>query len=314
MVQSGDPEILIVGGGPAGLSTWLHLHHEDRGLAAATLLIEKATYPRDKVCAGGIIPEADRVLRDLRIELPISSVLVRNVDYVLGDRRLRSRRGFRVVRRVEFDHALARVAVKRGLTLHEEESFRRFERNRDQLLVETSKAQYRVRVLVGADGALSSVRRLMDLREGNQRISRALEVVTPSSREDAFHSDSGTAVLDFTPTAKGVQGYIWDFPCLVAGMPSHNRGIYDSGMSAVHPPVRLSPIFANSLREESPTQKRCWLGHPGRWFAADGIYAQPNVLLVGDPVPCATVNSRLTTSSSRSGALTCPSTTTAKAC
>ncbi|MBV8056206.1 MAG: FAD-dependent monooxygenase [Deltaproteobacteria bacterium] len=282
-MSSGEPEILIVGGGPAGLSTWLHLHEEDRGLAAATLLIERATFPRDKVCAGGIIPEADRVLRDLRIQLPIPSVLVRNVDYLLGERRLRSRQSFRVVRRVEFDHALARVAVQRGLKLQEGESFRLLERNHDRLLVWTSKAQYRVRALVGADGALSSVRRSMNLREGNQRISRGLEVVTPSSRGDGFDAHAATAVLDFTPMAEDVQGYIWDFPCLVAGTPSHNRGIYDSATRALHPPVRLGPILGNSLREgNSPQNQSSWLGHPGRWFAPDGVYAQPNILLVGD--------------------------------
>ena len=49
-----DYEIMIVGGGPAGISTWLHLHKYFPELAEKTLLIEKATYPRDKLCGGAI--------------------------------------------------------------------------------------------------------------------------------------------------------------------------------------------------------------------------------------------------------------------
>ena len=71
-MESRELDIVIVGGGPAGLSTWLHLHSEDPRLAARTLLIEKAVYPRDKLCGGGVVPQADQVLCDLGIDLQSS--------------------------------------------------------------------------------------------------------------------------------------------------------------------------------------------------------------------------------------------------
>ncbi len=44
-----DYDVMIVGGGPAGISTWLHLQKRNPVLAARTILLEKATYPRDKL-------------------------------------------------------------------------------------------------------------------------------------------------------------------------------------------------------------------------------------------------------------------------
>ena len=48
-------EVIIVGSGPAGVSTWLHLHKLDPQLAARTLVLEKAQHPRHKLCGGGIM-------------------------------------------------------------------------------------------------------------------------------------------------------------------------------------------------------------------------------------------------------------------
>src|SRR5437763_15367703 len=45
-------DVAIVGGGPAGISTALHLQAAAPGARVAVL--EKQRYPRDKICAGGI--------------------------------------------------------------------------------------------------------------------------------------------------------------------------------------------------------------------------------------------------------------------
>jgi len=62
-------DILIVGSGPAGISTWLHLNKNSPELAGDTILIEKAVLPRHKLCAGGVGAWSADVLNRLEIDI-----------------------------------------------------------------------------------------------------------------------------------------------------------------------------------------------------------------------------------------------------
>jgi menaquinone-9 beta-reductase len=63
-----DLAVMIVGGGPAGISTWMHLQREAPQLAGRSIVIEKAVFPRDKLCAGGLCAWAVDVLAYLSVE------------------------------------------------------------------------------------------------------------------------------------------------------------------------------------------------------------------------------------------------------
>jgi flavin-dependent dehydrogenase len=56
-------EIIIVGSGPAGAATALGIAARAPKLAAGTTILERAVHPRDKTCAGGVIPKVIRCLR-----------------------------------------------------------------------------------------------------------------------------------------------------------------------------------------------------------------------------------------------------------
>ncbi len=282
-MSASDCDVIVVGGGPAGLSTWLHLHALAPGLAARTVLIEKAVYPRDKPCAGAVTPLGVLLLEGLGVSIDVPSVSVHTIEYRLGERAVRSRRpnALRVVRRAEFDHALAQAAVAGGLMLREGEAFQTFRRDGDHVVIQTSRSEYRARVLVGADGVSSRVRRAMGLAS-DVPMARALRVVTPV---DASGSEfaGNTAVFDFTPVLAGVQGYIWHFPCLQNGSTAMDRGIYDSGMNADHQGGDLKAMFNRELKvRQVAAEGDSWKGHGGRRFAAAGTFAQPNVLLAGE--------------------------------
>ena len=54
-----EHDIIIIGGGPSGLSTALHIARDFPALAPRILILEKARYPRSKLCAGGLVLDAE---------------------------------------------------------------------------------------------------------------------------------------------------------------------------------------------------------------------------------------------------------------
>ncbi|MFD0852925.1 FAD-dependent oxidoreductase, partial [Actinomadura adrarensis] len=51
-------DVIVVGAGPAGASTAYWLAQSGLGV----VLLEKATFPRDKICGDGLTPRAVRAL------------------------------------------------------------------------------------------------------------------------------------------------------------------------------------------------------------------------------------------------------------
>ncbi len=278
-----DYEILIVGGGPAGLSTWLHLNALAPELAKQSLVIEKSVYPREKLCGGGVTPLGELLLRGLGINLDGWGVSIDQIDFRFGEsvRSLHRPTALRVVVREEFDHAIAQAAVRRGLNLHEGEAFVDMRLADGGLKVRTTEREYATRLLVGADGTNSTVRKRMGLTDG--RLARLIDVITPAPRVSHSESAEPTAVFDFSAVAEGLQGYVWHFPCLIDGMPAVNRGIFDSRVHSDRDRADLRRILARVLEKLSlPVVPTLWKSHPVRWFSPEGRLSQPHVFLIGD--------------------------------
>ncbi len=58
-----DAEVIVVGGGPAGAST----AHSLARAGVDVLLLDRAKFPRDKICAEYLSPQASRVLADMNV-------------------------------------------------------------------------------------------------------------------------------------------------------------------------------------------------------------------------------------------------------
>lgn len=279
-----ERDIIIIGAGPAGSATAIRLAKMNPDLAARTLVLERSKFPRMKLCAGGVTRHADDLLRILGVKIETPSFPVHALRFVFEELTftLPWRNAFRVVRREEFDTQLARAAQISGAELREEETVRDVVADESGVTVISDKAEYRASVVIGADGANSIVRRKLGLVRWD-RISRLLEVLAPVERSRSLEFNESTAVFDFTPILRGVQGYAWRFPSMKQGVPTLNIGVYDGRVYPDRALAPLKPVLEDTMKDVGSSLDQVELmGHPERWFDAGAAHSVPRILLAGD--------------------------------
>src|SRR3954451_179794 len=149
----------VVGAGPAGSTTALRLARE----GARVLLLDKARFPRDKPCGGGI---SARALRELPVDPdPVVEHVVDRMELSFGGGRsfLRGTRHplAHMTQRRRLDHFLAEQAAASGADF------------RDRVTVEeVSDRGVRVdgkwigsALVIGADGSNGAAARFLDLAD-----------------------------------------------------------------------------------------------------------------------------------------------------
>jgi geranylgeranyl reductase family protein len=120
-------DVIVVGAGPAGASTAYHL----ASAGVDVLLLEKAAFPRDKVCGDGLTPRAVRQLVGMGLDLDEPGWQRNHGLRIVGAGHrlelpwpeLATFPDFGLVRtRADLDEILARHAQKAGARLHERTS------------------------------------------------------------------------------------------------------------------------------------------------------------------------------------------------
>jgi flavin-dependent dehydrogenase len=288
MSSANHYDLIIVGAGPAGISTALHLANLAPDLVSRTLLLEKEHHPRPKLCGGGLLADAEVILRQLGLdvtEIPHVDVDWARFDYDGRGFKMRSdpRRpfAFRVIRRHEFDAWLANKAREKGIEIREGVTVKAVLPGKDEVSLETNAGRFTARVVVGADGSKGVARRAVVPRE-KVHSAKLLEIVTEPRAEQSFHIQTDS-YFDFLYAPQGVLGYTWDFPALENGQPVRVRGIFDSNVYKHRSSVTLTQALADELRHHGYDLDEYKLeGHPLRWFEASSLFSVPHILLVGD--------------------------------
>lgn len=154
-------EVLIIGAGPAGSVCGSLLIKN--GVECA--IVDYATFPRDKVCGGGLTVKAwrllDMLLPGIKYDYrPIYRMRCQFENDSVCE--FRSEFEIRMTRRDEFDNTLVEYYKQLGGELIKG-SFARFEQEADGRILVTLKSgeQFSCRYLVAADGANSLIRRQM---------------------------------------------------------------------------------------------------------------------------------------------------------
>lgn len=189
-------DTIIVGGGPAGSScAWrLRRHGVD------CLVLDRAEFPRPKLCAGWVTP---KVLRDLELapdEYPLGFLTFEALRLAFKGVGFTLRTVQHSIRRIEFD---AWLLARSGATVATH-NVRQIRRDGDWYVLDEA---YRCRHLVGAGGTRCPVQRAL-FREIAPR-DEALQAAV-LEEEFPYEWNDGTCRLWFFE--RGLPGYAWYVP------------------------------------------------------------------------------------------------------
>jgi menaquinone-9 beta-reductase len=264
-------DAVVIGGGPGGSATAFHLA---RG-GARVCLVEKQTYPRDKVCGDGLTPRAVRALDHMGLREEYQSwsrsagLKVHGGGHVieLPWPELEDYPSFGLARpRTDLDQLLARTAEKAGAELRE--ATEAVEPLVEQGVVKGAVVRrqgedpvdLRAEVVVAADGASSRFAQALGLRRDEQRpIGVAIRQYYRTGRDTDPWIDS---YLGLWRGDHLLPGYGWVFP-LADGTVNVGCGLLNTSEGF------RNTNYRDLLKEWLPTVGPEW------GFSSDDAVAKP---------------------------------------
>lgn len=280
-----DAEVIVVGGGPAGASTACALARD----GVDVLVLDRASFPRDKVCAEYLSPQASRVLFDMGVLDQIEAsgpahlrgMRVSAPNGAIADGEFASSHGFRgfrdkglAIRRTILDEIVLRGAQAAGARV--EESTRVTDLNRhatgrisgvDVIDRDGRTRSLRARYVVGADGLRSVVGRRLGLVKTSRIWPRRIALVAHYRNVDRV-SDIGEMHVDY-------DGYF---------------GLVDVGGGKVNVAVVIPQSRAQELGEDKTKFFERWIS--SRPHLAERFAAAERITPVRATGPFATISRR----------------------
>jgi geranylgeranyl reductase family protein len=212
MSNNYDFDVIVAGAGPAGATAALRLA---RG-GVRVLMVERYPLPRQKPCGGGI---STRVLS----RFPwLSGSLVRIPTHPVSSLYLEGPSGqvFRtqtrgavvlMIRRVEFDHLLASLAIEAGARLLAPATIAQASQDAHGVTLRTREGrELRARMVIAADGVNSVIARRLGMNRGWPAARLALDMMEETPVTALRAAEPGTMAVFYG--YGGAPGYAYIFP------------------------------------------------------------------------------------------------------
>jgi flavin-dependent dehydrogenase len=230
-----DADLLVVGGGPAGLATALHA----RRAGMSVLVAEARPAPIDKACGEGLMPGGLAALRSLGVDPP--GMPIRGIRYLDVTGRRQADAPFRIgpgrgIRRLALHTALQAAAAHAGVRFTASK-INSFEQDHHGVRAGGLTARW----LVGADGLHSGIRRQLGPASAAGRPRRYglrrhwqlapwsdLVEVSWSDRAEAYVTPVGPDTVGVALLYRRRAGQAYDYADLLSDFPALARRLADA--------------------------------------------------------------------------------------